>query len=346
MKKSITIIVALQWMTVTLVYSQEPVSFTINQQNGLPSNTVYDLLHDSRGFLWVATENGIARFNGIEFTSYDHKKVRSKAVSGLFEDKFGRIWCHNFYGEILFIENDTLRKLDSWEGRYEEGFPSISNLGDSLLISTQRHIYSYDLLKKQWRLLDSKIANRPTLIRYHAVHDRETWVCATIGAKTFIKSLSADGQELVIPKRDESKSPTLFKLNYWRGKTRILNIVDNELYELRNDTIVDVSSAYRKQLAKSRSIKSLGDSIFAFYGNQGIELFYKNSWIALLNGKNVSSVSSDSEGSLWVSTLNEGLFFFPNLFTTIFSKTKHGLFTKLAFDSIHYRSFYRHRHLV
>jgi ligand-binding sensor domain-containing protein len=339
MKKSITIIVALQWMTVTLVYSQEPVSFTINQQNGLPSNTVYDLLHDSRGFLWVATENGIARFNGIEFTSYDHKKVRSKAVSGLFEDKFGRIWCHNFYGEILFIENDTLRKLDSWEGRYEEGFPTISNLGDSLLISTQRHIYSYDLLKKQWRLLDSKIANRPTLIRYHAVHDRETWVCATIGAKTFIKSLSADGQELVIPKRDESKSPTLFKLNYWRGKTRILNIVDNELYELRNDTIVDVSSAYRKQLAKSRSIKSLGDSIFAFYGNQGIELFYKNSWIALLNGKNVSSVSSDSEGSLWVSTLNEGIFFFPNLFTTIFSKTKHGLFTKLAFDSIHHRLF-------
>jgi len=339
MKKSITIIVALQWMTVALAYSQEQVSFTINQQNGLPSNTVYDLLHDSRGFLWVATENGIARFNGIEFTSYDHKKVRSKAVSGLFEDKFGRIWCHNFYGEILFIENDTLRKLDSWEGRYEEGFPTISNLGDSLLISTQRHIYSYDLLKKQWRLLDSKIANRPTLIRYHAVHDRETWVCATIGAKTFIKSLSADGQELVIPKRDESKSPTLFKLNYWRGKTRILNIVDNELYELRNDTIVDVSSAYRKQLAKSRSIKSLGDSIFAFYGNQGIELFYKNSWIALLNGKNVSSVSSDSEGSLWVSTLNEGLFFFPNLFTTIFSKTKHGLFTKLAFDSIHHRLF-------
>ena len=339
MKKSITIIVALQWMTVTLVYSQEPVSFTINQQNGLPSNTVYDLLHDSRGFLWVATENGIARFNGIEFTSYDHKKVRSKAVSGLFEDKFGRIWCHNFYGEILFIENDTLRKLDSWEGRYEEGFPTISNLGDSLLISTQRHIYSYDLLKKQWRLLDSKIANRPTLIRYHAVHDRETWVCATTGTKTFIKSLSADGQELVIPKRDESKSPTLFKLNYWRGKTRILNIVDNELYELRNDTIVDVSSAYRKQLAKSRSIKSLGDSIFAFYGNQGIELFYKNSWIALLNGKNVSSVSSDSEGSLWVSTLNEGIFFFPNLFTTIFSKTKHGLFTKLAFDSIHHRLF-------
>jgi ligand-binding sensor domain-containing protein len=339
MNKLITIIVALQWMTVALVYSQEPVSFTIDQQNGLPSNTVYDLLHDSRGFLWVATENGIARFNGIEFTSYDHKKVRSKAVSGLFEDKFGRIWCHNFYGEILFIENDTLRKLDSWEGRYEEGFPTISNLGDSLLISTQRHIYSYDLLTKQWRLLDSKIANRPTLIRYHAVHDRETWVCATTGAQTFIKSLSTGGRVLEMPKRIKSKSPTLFQLNYWKGKTRILNIVDNELYELRNDTIVDVSSAYRKQLAKSRSIKSLGDSILAFYGNQGIELFYKNSWIELLNGKNVSAITSDREGGLWVSTLNEGLFFFPNLFTTIFSKTKHGLFTKLAFDSIHHRFF-------
>ncbi|MCA6397117.1 MAG: hypothetical protein IM606_18190, partial [Cytophagales bacterium] len=195
--------------------AQERSSFNITQQNGLPSNTVYDLFHDSRGFLWVATENGVARFNGTEFTSYDHKKVRSKAVSGLFEDKFGRIWCHNFYGEILFIENDTLRKLDSWESRYEEGFPTISNLGDSLLISTQRHIYSYDLLKKQWRLLDSKIANLPTLIRYHAVHDRETWVCATTGTQTFIKSLSTGGRALEMPKRNRSKSPTLFQLNYW-----------------------------------------------------------------------------------------------------------------------------------
>jgi ligand-binding sensor domain-containing protein len=44
-------------------FAQEFTSFNITQQQGLPSNTVYDVFQDSKGFLWVATENGIARYN-------------------------------------------------------------------------------------------------------------------------------------------------------------------------------------------------------------------------------------------------------------------------------------------
>lgn len=38
-----------------------------NNQNGLPQNTVYDLLEDSIGYLWGATEEGLFRFDGSRF---------------------------------------------------------------------------------------------------------------------------------------------------------------------------------------------------------------------------------------------------------------------------------------
>jgi ligand-binding sensor domain-containing protein len=81
------LLVSLCILNYTALQGQQLAHFNITQQQGLPSNTVYNIFQDSKGFIWVATENGVARFNGVDFTSYDQKKVRSKAVSGLFEDK-------------------------------------------------------------------------------------------------------------------------------------------------------------------------------------------------------------------------------------------------------------------
>lgn len=39
-----------------------------DNQSGLPQNTVYDMVRDSAGYLWGATEEGLFRFDGAEFT--------------------------------------------------------------------------------------------------------------------------------------------------------------------------------------------------------------------------------------------------------------------------------------
>ncbi|OAM88118.1 ATP-binding protein [Termitidicoccus mucosus] len=38
--------------------------------DGLPDEVVHEVVQDSQGYLWVATESGIARFNGLRFDSY------------------------------------------------------------------------------------------------------------------------------------------------------------------------------------------------------------------------------------------------------------------------------------
>src|SRR5579859_232673 len=42
-----------------------------NSENGLPQNSARDLLLDRNRFLWIATENGLARFDGQRFRIYN-----------------------------------------------------------------------------------------------------------------------------------------------------------------------------------------------------------------------------------------------------------------------------------
>lgn len=46
-----------------------------NNQNGLPQNTVYDLLEDSMGYLWGATEEGLFRFDGARFQRFSSENI-------------------------------------------------------------------------------------------------------------------------------------------------------------------------------------------------------------------------------------------------------------------------------
>lgn len=62
---------------------------------GLPHNAVTALLQTKEGYLWIGTSNGLARFDGIRFTSYrafDGAELRSNRILHLHEDRAGGVW--------------------------------------------------------------------------------------------------------------------------------------------------------------------------------------------------------------------------------------------------------------
>jgi signal transduction histidine kinase/ligand-binding sensor domain-containing protein/DNA-binding response OmpR family regulator len=71
--------------------------------NGLSSSMVTDIHQDRSGFIWVATEDGLNRFDGIKFTTYRQNKGDSACVSSnlihvLFEDSAGRMYLGSING--------------------------------------------------------------------------------------------------------------------------------------------------------------------------------------------------------------------------------------------------------
>lgn len=100
---------------------QKTTSFTVS--NGLPSNYVYRSLEDDRGFLWVATDAGLARFDGKHFQLFTTEQgLPDNVVLSLAKEKNGRIWVNCFkqipayYDEIKnrfvkAINDKTLNRL-------------------------------------------------------------------------------------------------------------------------------------------------------------------------------------------------------------------------------------------
>jgi signal transduction histidine kinase/ligand-binding sensor domain-containing protein/DNA-binding response OmpR family regulator len=74
------------------------IKFTaLASKDGLSSNTVYAILKDRYGLLWIASDEGLRKYDGYRFSLYHigpHKRTAFQAVdiSSLHEDKTGRLW--------------------------------------------------------------------------------------------------------------------------------------------------------------------------------------------------------------------------------------------------------------
>lgn len=94
--------------------------------NGLPQNTVYAVLQTKDGFLWLATEGGLVRFDGVDFRVFDTAntpQLRSNFVNGLTEDTSGALWISTADGLLCLRDGRfTVFTLD-------EGLPSNTVLG-------------------------------------------------------------------------------------------------------------------------------------------------------------------------------------------------------------------------
>lgn len=69
----------------------------LSVQEGLSQTTVLDVFQDSRGFVWIATEDGLNRFDGYTFRIYRHDEqdpasLPSDTVWRIAEDRDGDLW--------------------------------------------------------------------------------------------------------------------------------------------------------------------------------------------------------------------------------------------------------------
>jgi signal transduction histidine kinase/ligand-binding sensor domain-containing protein len=78
-------------------------------ENGLPQNTVQAIIQTQDGYLWLGTQEGLARFDGLNFTVFDKENTpafKSNDIRFLHEDKQGRLWISTSYGLVCRHNGD------------------------------------------------------------------------------------------------------------------------------------------------------------------------------------------------------------------------------------------------
>lgn len=79
--------------------------FTVD--DGLPSNHVYEVKQDSKGFYWIATDHGVVSYDGYRFQKLEGPF--GKDMWWTYEDKDKRIWGVSKGTDLWYLENDSFK---------------------------------------------------------------------------------------------------------------------------------------------------------------------------------------------------------------------------------------------
>jgi signal transduction histidine kinase/ligand-binding sensor domain-containing protein len=88
-------------------------------EEGLPDNTVVGIAQGSDGFLWVATQSALARFDGVQFTEFSAATgagVPTAILSSVFLDRENRLWIAKEKGAVVCVEHGRMTTLTTSNG--------------------------------------------------------------------------------------------------------------------------------------------------------------------------------------------------------------------------------------
>lgn len=84
-------------------------------KDGLSQNTVADFLQDDKGYIWMATWNGLEKFDGYTFQNYkssptDDTRLEYNRIQQIVKSQKGNIWCIT-YNNLLYLFDTHTEKF-------------------------------------------------------------------------------------------------------------------------------------------------------------------------------------------------------------------------------------------
>ncbi len=154
-----------------LINGQEPYRLSFNHlttEQGLSNNNVFYMHRDSRGYLWLASVNGLNRYDGQKVKVYKqyNSGIKGDRIKKIVEDKDGNLWIGsteglNFYNRKL----DIITAVNSPENdKAFSGYPhAIDNKGLLWLVITNTKgpkLYTYNIDSKQYTFITNQITDQ------------------------------------------------------------------------------------------------------------------------------------------------------------------------------------------
>ncbi len=294
----------------TLCHAQDPVVRNINNLSGLPSNTVYFLLQDKKGFIWIAHDRGLSRYDGKTFKAYINNSQNSRSLSNLMEDSRGRIWCQDFTGNFFYTEGDSLQRCTALPS--SGSFRSASILdGDVLLSATDDKLRAFNINS-------NRITNFSFTEMISQNYFSEKGNAFFLGAKHVFKF---DGKSFT-PFLDNNNSQSGFFItktgnrffqitrSEWPYVYPVPNIGTFRLPLPKNLFIQNVATNNKKEtwLSTSRGAYCFDENMQPLYNGH---CFFQD--------KNISDVFKDAENNYWFSTIGNGILLVPEINVRLFS---------------------------
>jgi len=346
--KKYFLIIFLPLSLISLLRSQEALRFQQYMlESGISDLTINDIVQDQKGFLWIATRDGLSRFDGKNFDVYRRVNVDGKPMPGnldaIYCDRKNLIWLGTDHGVFILSADRTgfqrLNLPDTTVFDIEEFYEDTTGL--MWMAAWTKGLLAWDPstgMTRQWKLGKNQKAIVSTILP--AKNDR-LWICTLSGlfemdlASYKISPIPIEaGLEKNFPDINEIYSAdTDNNGNLWLGTGAGLAVFYAERGEVTRPDWVD-QFAFLKQSTITKVYVDREQNLWV--GSQGYGLFGRHlitgqiyhslhdpDNLLSLSDDYIQSIFEDRDRQMWIGT-GSGLNRIPWL-TGVFRHFRRGL---------------------
>ena len=308
-KLSLLVFLLISFQSMAQKYSF--ISYSANE--GLAQSQVLDIAQDSKQYLWIATQDGLSKFNGKSFDNYYEKDgLVSNVINSLFVDDKDRVWVVSTTG-ISIVKGDSIFPFDNNKLIQDKKVGQVIVCDNKIWVSTEKEMFCFQ-----------EIGNslKTKLIEEHRSDfiDKEIKSMSYYDSKLYVST--SEGIYVI-------SNSTVNKFPYLQNES-ILSVSKNSqgelwigtyekgIFHLKNDEVISISqfnsdfaNDYTTHLMvdKKDRVWVSSNTSFTEIGTDGRIENYKK-----LNGVDYISqvIFEDSEGNIWLGTDGNGLVKFAN----------------------------------
>jgi PAS domain S-box-containing protein len=277
-------------------------------EDGLPQDSIQAITQTSDGYVWIGTELGLARFDGVQFAIFDRKnttQLPSSYIKTLLPGRDGSLWIGTQEG-LARLKDGKFTTYTTREGLSGDVVVSLAEDRDrSLWIATENGLDQL-INGKLHRYSMGWGTSKITCILYD--RDGNLWIGTEEQGVYRLK----DGRSVAFTTRHGLLANKILSLfsdragNLWIGTDHGLNRL----------TGGQISSYTAQQGLSNKTILSIGEgpdqAIWAGTNGGGLYRWDNRRFTAYRNEDGLSNdvvqaLYTDQEGSLWIGTDGGGL---------------------------------------
>ncbi len=287
-------------------------NYKVNE--GLASNKVYNIIEDRYGFIWISTDQGVSRFDGVQFVNFTTRDgLPDNEVLGLYEDRVGRIWFNGFSSEPSYYLDGKIYNAgnDDFLKRVRQYKPS----GMCMITIVQQNNSVAFLIEEKGKKLFVGKEIADIEFKYNDALGGAVFQHILYNNNKHYAKISAQGLQQWKHK-DWSNTVQLplsgyLSMHYTTAPGKYVWALKSETQKVwRIDPLsgeldsFNTDKQYRYLFNQAHSHVLAGDSMYAIYNNTFDELLEIQSLPFLIN-----RVFVDIKGNKWLGSSDNGIYF-------------------------------------
>ncbi len=333
-------------LVINLCEAQSPYFKHFTVDNNLPSSECYQVLQDKKGYIWIATDKGVARYDGYQFKNFTKEDgLPENCILRMYEDPKGRIWFAGLSGKLAYFSKNKFNCLKTnnlLSMKIKGGvITSIAYYDNALWIGTctSKSIFKISLgLNKK---INPNLHDLNKDLQYQGPYifsfkNGEFMEGNCPIYKKFNFNYSLNGEKHIIVQDFEFQEKAV-------QIVRATNISENEYLYYLSDELITI----HKKTGKIKNVQKTNLMINYLFSDSkkglwigtmqnGLHYFkegniLKSKPFIYLKGKSISCIMEDREGGYWITTLDHGLYYLGNINFTHITAISNPKVNSLAF---------------